>query len=194
MVKDAAEIAQTLARKGFRNGELALANLQQLGDLPDALVDQIAQVASPDTALNSLTAIAGKFGAPKLLKLLESDRELRQRLLVVLGTSEALGDFLSRHPEFISDLAEDELLPTPLPLETRRAQMADTTTADELRVAYYRKLLHIAARDLTALTSFEESSAELADLAVATLGAALAIARTQDSDADLCRFAIMAMG
>lgn len=194
MVKDAAELAQTLARKGFQNGERARANLNQLGDLPDALVDQIAQVASPDTALSSLTAIADSLGAAKLLAQLEADRDLRQRLLVVLGTSEALGDFLGRHPEFISDLGRGELLATPLPLETRRAHLAVATTADELRINYYRTLLHIAARDLTALTSFEESSAELADLAVATLGAALAIARTQEADAELCRFTIMAMG
>ena len=72
--------------------------------------------------------------------------------------------------------------------------MDEATTADELRIGYYRKLLHIAARDLTALTTFEESSAELSDLAVATLGAALAIARAEEPDADLCRFTIMAMG
>ena len=52
----------------------------------------------------------------------------------------------------------------------------------------------IAARDLTALTSFEESSAELADLAMATLGAALRIARADEQDADTCRLAVIAMG
>ena len=72
--------------------------------------------------------------------------------------------------------------------------MESADTADELRVAYRRMLLRIAARDLTALTSFEESSAELADLAVATLGAALRIARANEPDADTCRLAIIAMG
>src|SRR5690606_18543447 len=66
--------------------------------------------------------------------------------------------------------------------------------ADELRIAYYRELLHIAARDLTGLTSFEESSCELSDLAVATLGAALRIAALAEPDAGLVRFTIMAMG
>ncbi|MEJ7633310.1 bifunctional [glutamine synthetase] adenylyltransferase/[glutamine synthetase]-adenylyl-L-tyrosine phosphorylase [Aeromicrobium sp.] len=194
MATDARELARALVRKGFRNGEGAVADLARLGDVSDALVDQIASVASPDTALASLTAIADRFGARKLLDLLRDDAELRQRLLVVLGTSEALGDFLVRHPEHLVDLSSAELSPTPIPLDARRRQMEEATTPDELRVAYYGKLLHIAARDLTALTSFEESSAELSDLAVATLGAALEIAQAAEDDAATCRFTIMAMG
>nr|WP_217361789.1 bifunctional [glutamine synthetase] adenylyltransferase/[glutamine synthetase]-adenylyl-L-tyrosine phosphorylase [Aeromicrobium stalagmiti] len=187
-------MAVALARKGFRDGDGAVADLESLGDVPDALVDQIASVASPDTALSSLASIGRRMGAAPLLDLLASDDELRLRLLVVLGTSEALGDFLTRHPEHVRDLAATELSPSPILLPKRRAQMEEATTADELRVAYYRKLLHIAARDLTALTSFEQSSAELSDLAVSTLGAALQIARAAEPDADLCRLTIMAMG
>ena len=193
MVRDTLD-TQALARKGFRNGELAVANLKRLGDASDALIDQIAGVAGPDTALASLAAIADRMGAAELLKVLEKDRDLRQRLLVVLGTSEALGEFVARHPEFIEDLSSTELSTTPISLGLRRSHMSTATTAEELRVNYYRKLLHLAARDLTALTSFEESSAELADLAVATLGAALQIARAEEHDDDLCRFAIIAMG
>lgn len=194
MATDARDLAVALARKGFRDGEGALTALTALGDVPDRLVDQIASVASPDTALCSLHNIAARMGAAKLLQLLESDPELRQRLLVVLGTSDALGDFLGRHPEHVHDLAADELSRVPISLEQRRRQMLEASDADELRIAYYRKLLHIAARDLTALTSFEESSAELSDLAIATLGAALEIARAGEPSADLCRLTIMAMG
>ena len=194
MARDTAEYAQALARKGFRNGEQAVANLQRLGEPPEALIDQIAGVAGPDTALVSLATIAERMGAARLLTMLDEDRQLRQRLLVVLGTSDALGDFLGRHPEFIADLGTDELSSTPIPLDLRRSQMSTATNADELRVNYYRKLLHLAARDLTALTTFEESSAELSDLAVATLGTALQISRVEEKHDDLCTFAIMAMG
>nr|WP_244633490.1 bifunctional [glutamine synthetase] adenylyltransferase/[glutamine synthetase]-adenylyl-L-tyrosine phosphorylase [Aeromicrobium sp. CFBP 8757] len=168
--------------------------LTSMGEVPPDLVDQIATVASPDIALSSLAGIAGRMGAAELFALLEGDAELRQRLLVVLGTSEALGDFLTKRPEHVRDLASGELSPVPIALEQRRRQMEEATTADELRVAYYRKLLHVAARDLTALTTFEQSSAELSDLAVATLGAALAIARANEPTADRCRLTIMAMG
>ncbi len=184
----------TLARRGFRNGESAVSNLERLPGISDTLVEQIAAVADPDTALASLVTIADAWGTPKLLKTLDGDADLRQRLLVVLGTSEALGSFLSHHPEFVEDLAGDTLSRTPLPLAKRREAMESASTADELRVAYRRLLLRVAARDLTGLTSFEESSAELADLAVATLGAALRIAREDESDADDCRLAIIAMG
>ncbi len=184
----------TLARRGFRNGESAAADLKQLPDISDELVEQIAGVADPDTALHSLVAIGESWGKSKLLTALEDDEDLRQRVLVVLGTSEALGSFLAHHPEFIDDLAGDTLSRTPLPLDERREVMESATNADELRVTYRRMLLRIAARDLTALTTFAESSAELADLAAATLGAALRIARADESDADTCRLAIMAMG
>ena len=194
MATDVRELAVALARKGFRDGEGALSALTALGDVPDPLIEQLASVASPDTALCSLRNIADRMGATELIELLQSDDELRQRLLVVLGTSEALGDFLFRHPEHVRDLASDELSRVPISLEQRRRQMLEASDADGLRIAYYRKLLHIAARDLTALTSFEESSAELSDLAIATLGAALAIARAAEPSADLCRLTIMAMG
>lgn len=183
-----------LARRGFRDGERAVANLSLLPGIDDDLVEQVASVASPDTALASLVDIGESWGVERLLSTLRADDELRHRLLIVLGTSEALGKFLARHPEHVLDLAADELKPVPLDLETRRAQLEEATTADELRVGYYRKLLHLAARDLTALTSFEESSGELADLAVATLGAALKIARADEPDADQVRLAIIALG
>ena len=183
-----------LARRGFRDGERAVANLSLLPGIDDDLVEQVASVASPDTALASLVDIGESWGVERLLSTLRADDELRHRLLIVLGTSEALGKFLARHPEHVLDLATDELKPVPLDLGTRRAQLEEATTADELRVGYYRKLLHLAARDLTALTSFEESSGELADLAVATLGAALKIARADEPDADQVRLAIIALG
>lgn len=89
---------------GFQAADAAVLHLTALGEVPDALVDQIAGVASPDTALRSLSRIAEPYGAARLLALLESDEVLRQRLLIVLGTSQALGDFLAKHPEFLTDL------------------------------------------------------------------------------------------
>ncbi len=184
----------TLARRGFHDGESAAADLKRLPGIGDDLVEQIAGVAGPDGALSALVAIAESRGTEQLLGALSDDDELRQRLLVVLGTSEALGEFVARHPEALDDLAADTLSRSPLPLEAMRRTMETASSADELRVLYRRMLLGIAARDLTALTSFEESSAELADLALATLGAALRIAQADEADADACRLAIIAMG
>jgi glutamate-ammonia-ligase adenylyltransferase len=183
-----------LARRGFRDGAAAAANLARLEGIDDALVERVAGVADPDVALSSLVGIAESWGSGRLLSALRKDEELRERLLIVLGTSEALGDFLARHPEHVDDLGADRLSPVPLDPATMREQLGQVADADELRVAYRRKLLHVAARDLTALTTFEQSSAELADLAMATLGAALDLARREDDDADRVRLAVMAMG
>ncbi len=183
-----------LARRGFRDGAAAAANLARLDGIDDALVERIAGVADPDVALGSLVAIGESWGTERLLRVLRDDEELRERLLIVLGTSEALGDSLARHPEHVEDLGADRLSHVPLDLATMREQLGQVLDADELRVAYRRKLLHVAARDLTALTTFEESAAELADLAMATLGAALDLARREDEDADRVRLAVIALG
>ena len=185
--------APELARRGFRDGDAAAAAFERLGDVPADLVEQIAAVASPDTALRSLADIADAVGAKQLLAQLADDDLLRSRLLVVLGTSRALGEFLARHPDVVADLGS-ELSTTPLGLDTMREQMGQATDADSLRIQYHRKLLHLAARDLNAHTSFVASSGELADLAMATLGAALDIAKAAEPDADATRLAIMAMG
>jgi glutamate-ammonia-ligase adenylyltransferase len=64
-----------------------------------------------------------------------------------------------------------------------------------LRVAYRRRLLPLAARDLTGQASFDQVAAELADLAAAALEAALAIARANMPPGSApCRLAVIAMG
>ena len=70
-----------------------------------------------------------------------------------------------------------------------------TRPAAALRLAYRRRLLHLAARDLTGAMAIDEVAAELADLAAAALEAALAIARSQlPAGAAPCRLAVIAMG
>lgn len=182
------------SRWGFRDPELAQKNLDLLGEVPDEVASQIVAVADPDTALSSLARIGEALGSSELVDLMAVDPVLAQRLTIVLGTSAALGDFLARHPEFVSDLARDELYEQPPTEAEYRTWVAQATDPDELRVQYYRALLRIAARDLTALTSFQQSSGELSDLAVATLGAALNIALAAEKRASSTRLTIMALG
>jgi glutamine synthetase adenylyltransferase len=64
-----------------------------------------------------------------------------------------------------------------------------------LRAAYREWLLPLAARDLTGTATLDDVAAELADLAAATLEAALAIARAQLPPGSVpCRLAVIAMG
>lgn len=181
----------TLARRGFRDGARAASILAGLPGIPDDVVERIAAAASPDVALESLNALAAAFGPPRLWQALQ-DEALRERMILVLGTSEALGEFLARHPDAVDDLRE--LSEKPLSLDEFRRRLDAADDADSLRVAYRRSLLGIAARDLDGQTSFAQSSAELADLAMATLGGALRIARTGEPEADSCRLGIIAMG
>ena len=182
-----------LSRRGFDNPESAVAHLAVLGDVSDDLVAQIAQVAAPDTALTSLAAIAESAGADVLRRRLD-DPVLRERLLVVLGTSEAMGSFIARHPEMLDELEEGRLDLTRRPADAMREELAEARDAAELRVTYYRQLLCIVARDLNAHSSFRDTSAEISDLAVATLDAALRIAAADERDADTVRLAVIAMG
>lgn len=183
-----------LARRGFRDGTSAAANLALLDGVDDDLVDAIASVPSPDTALAALVRIADSWGTERLLNAMRDDAELQERLLRILGTSDALGSFLARHPEHVEQLGADRLAREPLTLQRMREQLGHADDADALRISYRRKLLHVTARDLSGLSSFEEVSAELADLAVATLGAALDLAREEVPNADSVRLAIIAMG
>ncbi|MEU7891790.1 bifunctional [glutamine synthetase] adenylyltransferase/[glutamine synthetase]-adenylyl-L-tyrosine phosphorylase [Nonomuraea sp. NPDC049152] len=65
--------------------------------------------------------------------------------------------------------------------------------AEGLKAAYRRRLMLLAARDLTGAASFAEVTAELSDLAGAALEAGLAIARAE-VPADDVRLAVVGMG
>ena len=68
--------------------------------------------------------------------------------------------------------------------------------ATALPAAYRRRLLQLAARDLTGAVTVDETAAELADLAAAALEAALAIARLASCPPGSApaRLAVIAMG
>jgi glutamate-ammonia-ligase adenylyltransferase len=185
-----------LVRLGFADSQAATAAIETL-DLDDAWVDAIADSADPDTALSGLVALHA--ADPKVLGV---DGEGRTRLLAVLAASPALGEHLTRHPEQLSALVDDGVAatrPSAYGLRTALAKAVAGLTGpaarDALRVAYRRQLLGLAARDLSGSVELDEVAAELADLAGATLDAALAIARTElPADAPDCRLAVIGLG
>ncbi|MFF3325939.1 bifunctional [glutamine synthetase] adenylyltransferase/[glutamine synthetase]-adenylyl-L-tyrosine phosphorylase [Streptomyces sp. NPDC002889] len=191
-----------LLRHGFTDPSAA----QRLLDLPDmssvrsdpVLLDSLGASADPDLALRSLVRLveAQEPGERRrLLDTLITAKPLRDRLLGVLGASEALGDHLARHPRDWQALVTYEA--SDLHPGVEEFELCLTGAADpvSLRVAYRRCLLSIAARDVCGTTDVAEAAAELADLATATLRAALAIARSAaPADAAACRLAVIAMG
>ncbi|MEU8581753.1 bifunctional [glutamine synthetase] adenylyltransferase/[glutamine synthetase]-adenylyl-L-tyrosine phosphorylase [Streptomyces abikoensis] len=183
--------------------------LGSLGAGP-VLLDALGATADPDLALRGLVRLAESLAArddadrQALLDTLAAAKPLRDRLLGVLGTSEALGDHLARHPgdwHALDSFEATDLHPAVPEFEwaladgARRGREAGLQPADALRAAYRRALLGIAARDVSGSTDVAEAAAELADLATATLRAALAIAtEEQPADAAACRLAVIGMG
>ncbi len=188
---------------------------------PDRPVLQaLASAPDPDLALAALARMAPDA---ELLEALRANAGLRDRLISVLGASAALGDHLARHPGDWRLLAGDTPFPDNSGSGELRAELlaavgardgldaagaggdaepvADLALVDgrdpatRLRVAYRRRLLQLAARDLTGAASLDDVMAGLADLTVAALDAALAIARAElPPGLAPGRLAIIAMG
>ncbi|CAL9431372.1 Bifunctional glutamine synthetase adenylyltransferase_adenylyl-removing enzyme [Streptomyces sp. enrichment culture] len=192
-----------LLRHGFTDASAAerLLDSVELAPLRDdpVLLDALGATADPDLALLGLVRLLEAQPNPgarrELLDTLISAKPLRDRLLGVLGASAALGDHLARHPgdwQALVTYEARDLHPGVAEFEAGLAQADDPVS---LRVAYRRCLLSIAARDVCGTTGVAESAAELADLATATLRAALGLARAAAPEDDaLCRLAVIAMG
>ncbi|KUJ37175.1 glutamate-ammonia-ligase adenylyltransferase [Streptomyces albus subsp. albus] len=209
-----------LLRYGFTDPTAA----ERLLDLPElagaggdpVLLDALGATADPDGALRALARLVEALPGPDdpepgaagsrraLLDTLITAKPLRDRLLGVLGSSEALGDHLARHPADWQSLVTYEpsdLHPAIPEFEQALADGAwgppgaGRPRPDALRAAYRRALLGIAARDVCGTTDVAQTAAELADLATATLRAALEIAaEEQPLDAANCRLAVIGMG
>ena len=183
----------------------------------DGLLVALADVADPDQALLALAKLAGVVQGERvdvLGTLLSRATPARNRLLAVIGASVALGDNLAAHPDHL-DVLVDDSPGTAVTAEEVCAELlvavgADPAAAvpvadldgmagiDAMRRAYQRRLLAIAATDLTApdpLDVLPAVAAALADLASAALEASLALARADlDDHGAGVRLAVIGMG
>ncbi|MFJ8015178.1 bifunctional [glutamine synthetase] adenylyltransferase/[glutamine synthetase]-adenylyl-L-tyrosine phosphorylase [Streptomyces sp. NPDC096339] len=191
-----------LLRSGFTDPQTAARLLENdaLASVrtDPVLLDALGATADPDLALLGLVRLAEAQTPeerPLLLDTLVAAKPLRDRLLGVLGASEALGDHLARHPRDWQALVTYEAADLHPGLADFERGLADAHDPVGLRVAYRRCLLSIAARDVCGTIDVAETAAELADLATATLRAALRIASAAaPEDAARCRLAVIAMG
>lgn len=203
---DRARTAPSAARFGLTDGR-AEEELRAAGWWDDegpvgareVVLTALSRAPDPDLALRSVTRLreSDPDGWAELDAALVSDPVLRGRLLAVLGSSSAFADFL------IARAGEWRRLSG-----GRRTAAGDYTasltvdSAGELRPAYRGLLLEIAADDLAHLVEpelpapgYEEVAADLSDLAVAALRAALAIAEADvGGDPSVGRLAVIAMG
>lgn len=194
-------LARRLIAAGFSDlekGERFLAARELDGLDPDRLFAGLQMAASPDTALQSLVRLIEKH--PALRDLAVADPEESEPLYRVLGSSEALGEFLIRHPEHLDAF---DVRPSPEPVQSDPAELraallrsvgadpraarpvAGLTGVDAyaaLRTAYRRGVVDLAVKDLCAADPLDFLPAvggELADLAAAAIEAALAVSRAE---------------
>ncbi|MFK4146679.1 bifunctional [glutamine synthetase] adenylyltransferase/[glutamine synthetase]-adenylyl-L-tyrosine phosphorylase [Streptomyces sp. NPDC004065] len=192
-----------LLRHGFTDASAA----ERLLDGPElapvrndpVLLEALGATADPDLALGGLVRLLeaqpGPTARRELLDTLIAAKPLRDRLLGVLGASAALGDHLARHSGDWHALVTYEPRDLHPGVEEFERGLAGADDPVSLRVAYRRCLLSIAARDVCGTIGVAETAAELADLATATLRAALRLARAAaPGDDALCRLAVIAMG
>ncbi|PWH05643.1 bifunctional glutamine-synthetase adenylyltransferase/deadenyltransferase [Brachybacterium endophyticum] len=211
-----------LARLGYARPDRVRSFLDEpaLAGLGRGAAEAIGRVADPDEAVLGLLRFA------EASREAGRDRELEdllgdigrpdgpgERLIRVLGTSVALGDFLTRHPDraVALEAGPDALTMDSADVRSRLlgavgavagaeiplASLSGREGRDALRIAYHERLLQIAAADVTAPdpTAVQPLvSTALADLAGASLEAALAIARTAVEDQQKVRLAVVAMG
>ncbi|WP_405612477.1 bifunctional [glutamine synthetase] adenylyltransferase/[glutamine synthetase]-adenylyl-L-tyrosine phosphorylase [Streptomyces sp. NBC_00076] len=192
-----------LLRHGFTDPSAAERLLDSVELAPisrdPVLLEALGATADPDLALHGLVRLLEAQPDPtarrELLDTVIAAKPLRDRLLGVLGASAALADHLARHPNDWHVLFMYEPRDLHPGVEEFEDGLAEATDPVSLRVAYRRCLLSIAARDVCGTTDLSETAAELADLATATLRAALALARAAaPEDAARCRLAVIAMG
>ena len=197
-------LARRLIAAGFSDlekGERFLAARELQGLDPDRLFAGLQMAASPDTALQSLVRLIEKH--PALRELAAADPEDSEAMYRVLGASEALGEFLIRHPEHLEAF---NVRASPEPLQADPAQLrsvllqsvgADpralrpvagktgTHAYEALRTAYRRGVVDLAVKDLCAADPLDFLPAvggELADLAGAAIEAALAVSRAEAAE------------
>lgn len=191
-----------LLRHGFTDPAAAEALVESAGltavRTDPVLLEALGATADPDQALLGLVRLVEVLDAGErrtLLDTLTSAKPLRDRLLGVLGASEALGDHLARHPRDWHALVTYESADLHPGVAEFERGLAAATDPDLLRAAYRRCMLAIAARDVCGTSDLAQTAAELADLATATVRAALAIAGAEaPADAALCRLAVIGMG
>jgi glutamate-ammonia-ligase adenylyltransferase len=171
----------------------------QQGGLGETAAKMCSMGADPDQGLSALSDLVNVADLSQL-----DPSAPWVRLVALLCGSQGLGRWLRLRPADMDAVLSD---PARQSSKAIRADMlarvgsdgfcASACATDELRWAYRRHVMRIAARDLASPDPaglLMDTCGELADLADATVEAALHIARSQVADSDKVRFAVVALG
>ncbi|PPF15385.1 bifunctional [glutamine synthetase] adenylyltransferase/[glutamine synthetase]-adenylyl-L-tyrosine phosphorylase [Rathayibacter rathayi] len=213
-LRDVARLGfSALGETGARLAEAELLAGRQL----ESVLPSFARVADPDEALLALLDLLRRHRGR--MDTVLADDEAVTRLLLVLGASSGLADFLQRRPEELASVLEPvRALPGRAEM---KAELLDSVGAIDgfstlrgeagwtaLRVRYRRLLTQIVVHDLSQadpVAAIDRVTRALADLAGAALEASLAVARTElvggagpgrfgRDEVAATRFAVIGMG
>jgi [glutamine synthetase] adenylyltransferase / [glutamine synthetase]-adenylyl-L-tyrosine phosphorylase len=190
--KSATSLGQ-LARAGFVDVNRATDLLAGISNIDQAvLIEDLAQVADPDRALLHLVRM--QEADSKVLGELIANDELRHRLLVILGASAGLAEYLIKHPSEALILKNDYAISKNFDASQLAELFGEISNRSDLVRANKRSLLAIAAKDLASGWGFSQISAELSLLADAIVESALRLVRQNIKAAEICDFSVIAMG
>lgn len=212
-------LATRLRRAGVADAARVQAQIEEINAITGTYVDDparaLSRLADPDAGVLQLLRLAESARDSGDLEPLVALRgtEGGAKMLVLLGGSLALGDFLIRHPDLVADFGNLPVGEVFADIEVRRiileAVGADPTAEvpvatitgaagqAAMRVAYRRLLMRVAAEDLYATAPTEithEVGSVLADLAGAALEAGLALSRAEHPGHVATRLCILGMG
>jgi glutamate-ammonia-ligase adenylyltransferase len=199
MVTGRATSLSDIVRLGFESLTVARDNLVELenvlGSSYQRCVSAFETSASPDKALTHLLELARNY--PKLVNKALAGSSGPKRLVAILGASDGLAEYLTRHPSELSLFSKTQSLPSSFSL--------NSNSRIDLRVSYRRVLLAIADWDLgqadpaDGVVLVTNALSRLADAALET---GLAVARSElisdgrisQEKSDNTQLSIIAMG
>jgi len=199
MVTGRATSLSDIVRLGFESLTVARDNLVELenvlGSSYQRCVSAFETSASPDKALTHLLELARNY--PKLVNKALAGSSGPKRLVGILGASDGLAEYLTRHPSELSLFSKAQSLPSSFSL--------NSNSRIDLRVSYRRVLLAIADWDLgqadpaDGVVLVTNALSRLADAALET---GLAVARSElisdgrisQEKSDNTQLSIIAMG
>ncbi|MEE8574515.1 MAG: bifunctional [glutamate--ammonia ligase]-adenylyl-L-tyrosine phosphorylase/[glutamate--ammonia-ligase] adenylyltransferase [Thermodesulfobacteriota bacterium] len=183
--EDEAQGVADLTALGYGEPERVKKDFTLLSKGPlSASLDSVSALAlaspSPERALNSLERVAASVGDSSLKAFLAGEENLA-RLLFICGSSELISGIFCKHPPLFDELfsggalseRKDVNLFTEELNESAEHAENSVIMARELRVYKQREYIRIGGRDLLGLADVREVTAELSDLASASLDVAL---------------------
>jgi len=202
-----------LTALGFADARAALRHIAALAQgvtrqaeiqrqLLPAMLGWFAAGPSPDAGLLAFRQVSEALGTtPWYLRALRDEGMMAQRMATILASSRYAVSLLTRAPQTVQMLADDaELRPRPLAaLQTEMhaaavRQSEPVAAVEAIRAIRRRELFRLAAGDLCGLIDVLAVGEGLADLASATIDAALQVARTSVEAVTVPRIAVIAMG